>query len=219
MRAVILSVAVLSLAISVGADAQGSPTSGTPRIPEMRDLPAPAVLAPPTAAVPTQQRQPSPAATPLAAPLPGAQQPTISPPAPSSHAPRAVIATEAGTAASIAAAGASSVVRRIINGFQIPLPPDDPNLSVDVRAALTAFLRAIPTDNTQHITIHAYAAGTPDDTSTPRRLSLQRARAALDILVQAGADPRRIDLRPMGITATDTNMPDRLEITLGTAPR
>ena len=52
--------------------------------------------------------------------------------------------------------------------------------------ALANFAARLATPSTTSINIYAYAAGSPDDPSTPRRLSLQRALAA-----RAGADEGR----------------------------
>ncbi len=185
------------------------------RIPEMSDIPAAPVLDPlQTPQAVHVDRSP-------ASPPSLAASPVSTVPAPQRQAEdQTVRPTPAGTAASRAGAAASAYARQIVNGIRIILPSKEASAPPGgAIPALQAFLRAIPDGNTSRITVSAYASGTTEDVSTPRRLSLQRARAVQEILVGAGADPRRIDLRPMGIATTDANIPDRIDITLGVTPR
>ena len=68
--------------------------------------------------------------------------------------------------------------------------------------------------------IEAYASGTADDPSTPRRLSLERALAARAVLIHDGIDSTRIYARAMGTAAAPASDPvrdgpaDRLDITV-----
>ena len=63
-------------------------------------------------------------------------------------------------------------------------------------------------------TIDAYSAGSPDDPSTPRRLSLQRALAARAVLINDGIASPRIYARALGVPASGDAPADRLDLTL-----
>ena len=64
------------------------------------------------------------------------------------------------------------------------------------------------------INIYAYAAGSPDDPSTPRRLSLERALAARAVLMAAGIPSPRIYPRALGPLGGDA-LPDRVDVVAG----
>ena len=64
--------------------------------------------------------------------------------------------------------------------------------------------------------MNAWSAGTPDDPSTPRRLSLARALAVRAVLISEGVASPRIYVRALGADGGDP--PDRAEITRAAAP-
>lgn len=64
------------------------------------------------------------------------------------------------------------------------------------------------------INIYAYAAGSPDDPSTPRRLSLERALAARAVLLESGIPSARIYPRALGPLGGDV-LPDRIDVVAG----
>ena len=57
----------------------------------------------------------------------------------------------------------------------------------------------------------AYAAGTPEDPSTARRLSLSRALAVRSALMADGVTSSRIYVRALGATGGD-EAPDRVDL-------
>ena len=57
----------------------------------------------------------------------------------------------------------------------------------------------------------AYAAGSPEDPSTPRRLSLARALAARAVLINEGIASTRIYVRALG-SAADDGPADRVDL-------
>ena len=65
----------------------------------------------------------------------------------------------------------------------------------------------------------AYAAGTPEDPSTARRLSLSRALAVRSALMADGVTSSRIYVRALGATGGD-EPPDRVDLAVmgGNAP-
>jgi len=63
------------------------------------------------------------------------------------------------------------------------------------------------------INVAAYAAGSPDDASTARRLSLSRALAVRDALIQDGIPSARIYVRALGSQA-GSGPADRVDISM-----
>ena len=66
-------------------------------------------------------------------------------------------------------------------------------------------------------TLYAHAPGVPQDTSTPRRLSLERGLAVRSALINAGIASTRIYVHAMGATGAEDGAPaDRVDIALAT---
>jgi outer membrane protein OmpA-like peptidoglycan-associated protein len=80
--------------------------------------------------------------------------------------------------------------------------------SIDAIRAIAGQVKADPSAD---INVYAYAAGVPDDPSTPRRLSLARALAARAILINEGIPSTRIYVRALGPNAGD-GPPDRVDV-------
>ncbi len=73
--------------------------------------------------------------------------------------------------------------------------------SADLNPATEAALRALRADGRSPAApsnVYAYAAGVPDDPSTPRRLSLSRALAVRAVLISEGIASTRIYVRALG---------------------
>ena len=97
-------------------------------------------------------------------------------------------------------------------GLRITFGADRADISPATAAALTDFAAA-QMAQTAGINIFAYATGSAEDPSTPRRLSLQRALAARAVLLKAGIPSPRIYPRALGPTGGDE--PDRVDIVTG----
>ncbi len=110
------------------------------------------------------------------------------------------------------APGAASPIQ---NGVRVTFGPDRADMTAATAAALAKFADGLLGQSTTSINIFAYAAGSPDDPSTPRRLSLQRALAARAVLMQAGIPSPRIYPRALGPAGGDE--PDRVDVTTGSS--
>ncbi|MDT7950415.1 MAG: OmpA family protein [Acetobacteraceae bacterium] len=110
---------------------------------------------------------------------------------------------------------APGAVRPIENGVRVTFGPDRSDMSPTTAAALARFAQTLKGQTTTGINVFAYAAGSPDDPSNPRRLSLQRALAARAVLLQAGIPSPRIYPRALGPAGGDE--PDRVDVVIGTS--
>ena len=98
-------------------------------------------------------------------------------------------------------------------GVRVTFGKDSSELNPGTEAALRSLAdRLKPGDAT--INIYAYAAGVPDDPSTPRRLALARALAARAVLITQGIPSTRIYPRALGPTGGDAD-PDRVDVVPG----
>jgi len=87
-------------------------------------------------------------------------------------------------------------------------------LNAGTEAAIRSFARPLRS-TAQAIQVLAYAAGSPEDPSTPRRLSLARALAARAVLINEGIASTRIYVRALGPAAGD-GPPDRVDLSTNT---
>lgn len=113
----------------------------------------------------------------------------------------------------------------------IPVKPDAPGAVIsipggtrvtfgpgisDLNPATLAAIRLIAAEATANpsliIGVTAWAPGSPDDPSTPRRLSLDRALAARAVLINAGIVSERIRTVAKGMTDIGTAPADRVDI-------
>ncbi len=79
-------------------------------------------------------------------------------------------------------------------------------------ASLRALAQSLKADAAATVSVDAWSAGTPDDPSTPRRLSLARALAVRAVLISEGLASPRIYVRALG-TDPGNAPPDRAEVT------
>jgi outer membrane protein OmpA-like peptidoglycan-associated protein len=148
----------------------------------------------PSAPVPQTAPEPAPAPPPAAA-LPSEPPPNVSlsplepgtPPAKPTTPPTGVVAADAGGAAT-----------PIDDGLRITFGSGRPELSPASESALKAFVGKAPQGDNTSINVLAFAAGTADDPSTARRLSLSRALAVRAVLMSEGIPSARIYLRALG---------------------
>ncbi len=87
-------------------------------------------------------------------------------------------------------------------GVRATFGPGRADLNTATEAAIRNFARPLR-DSNQAINVAAYAAGSADDPSTPRRLSLARALAARAVLINEGIPSTRIYVRALGSAGGD----------------
>jgi outer membrane protein OmpA-like peptidoglycan-associated protein len=180
----------------VAAAKQGpaSPQSAT----EIPVATPPIATTPPTAVPP-----PPPAALP-AGPPPTAEFAPVTPAAPTEQAtppPPPPISDTATSAATKADAG-----------LRVTFGPGNADLSPASAEAIKNFVQSAPGGDGATFNVVAFAAGTPDDPSTARRLSLSRALAVRSALMADGVTSSRIrQVRALGAAGGD-EAPDRVDL-------
>ena len=102
----------------------------------------------------------------------------------------------------------------IPGGVRVTFGADSSDLNPGTAAALRDLAEKLKPQDTTTINIYAYAAGTPDDLSTARRLSLARALAARAVLINAGVPSTRIYPRALGSAGGDADK-DRVDVMAG----
>jgi outer membrane protein OmpA-like peptidoglycan-associated protein len=107
------------------------------------------------------------------------------------------------------AAGASTLIP---GGVRLTFGPGTADLNPANDQALLNIAKLAQLDPALVITINAWAPGTQEDPSTPRRLSLDRALAARAVLINAGIPSERIYAVAKGFNGIDPGPPDRLDI-------
>jgi outer membrane protein OmpA-like peptidoglycan-associated protein len=168
------------------------------------DVPAPGQ---PTQS-PTSTATTAPAATPPAATLPTAAPPTVAlaplvappPTAPTAPPPPPPISSTANSTASSTSAG-----------LQVTFGTGQSDLSPASATAIQNLVKSAATGDGTSFNVVAYAAGTPDDPSTARRLSLARALAVRSALMAEGISSSRIYVRALGAPEGDKT-PDRADV-------
>ncbi len=110
---------------------------------------------------------------------------------------------------------AAGVAAQIPGGIRVTFGSGKVDLNAATDGALHAFAKSVAADPAKSVNLYAYAAGAPDDPSTPRRLSLSRALAVRAILINEGIASTRIYPRALGATATASDgPPDRVDVTI-----
>jgi outer membrane protein OmpA-like peptidoglycan-associated protein len=183
---------------------------------------------------PAPHRTPHPA--PQAQPAPPSAAPPATPPPPQVAAPAkpakpaipttppAILALPPPTPVPLAhppppptvpvAEDAPGEARAIAGGVRVTFGPDRFDLNPATVAALRDFARGLADKDATSINIYAYAAGSPEDPSTPRRLSLERALAARAVLLDEGIASPRIYPRALGPAGGSAD-PDRVDVVAG----
>ncbi len=113
--------------------------------------------------------------------------------------PAPVVANAAGATAPTAA------------GLMVTFGPDSADLNPNTVAAIRRFADALKPDPNASVALDAFAPGTPDDLSTPRRLSLSRGLAVRTVLLGEGLPSSRIFVRALGSAAT-SGPADRVDV-------
>jgi outer membrane protein OmpA-like peptidoglycan-associated protein len=196
-------------------------------------LPAPrrVTIAKPKAATPAEQATATPpaSATPPAAPNqpgtaaatsatatpppPPATLPTAAPPtvALAPIAPPAPAATTAPPQPPTVSATAASAASSSGTGLRVTFGTGQSDLNPSTAAAIQNLVKTSPSGDGTSFNVVAYAAGTPEDPSTARRLSLARALAVRSALMADGVGSSRIYVRALGASAGDET-PDRVDV-------
>ena len=93
------------------------------------------------------------------------------------------------------------------------------DLSPASATAIKNTVQSAPSGGNTSFNVVGYAAGTPEDPSTARRLSLSRALAVRSALIADGVDSSRIYVRALG-AAGGAEAPDRVDLAVmgGNAP-
>jgi outer membrane protein OmpA-like peptidoglycan-associated protein len=176
----------------------------SPRQPAATPVPEPA-----TAAASRTPAAPPPVPAPPAATLPEAAPPVIAlapvPPPPAAQPAPPPPPPISDTATSAAhAAGA---------GLRVTFGSGETDLSPASAAAIQNLVKTGPQGDAISFNVVAYAAGTPEDPSTARRLSLARALVVRSALLADGVSSTRIYVRALGAQAGDAP-PDRVDLSI-----
>ena len=177
--------------------------------------------APSSAARPAGVAVPTPApARPAGAAKPSGPKPALptTPPPAASLPPTTVVATMAPPPlpAIAQAADAPGRAEPLPGGLRLIFGAERSDLNPDTVLALRQFATSLGKSDDVTVTLMAYAAGPPEDPSTPRRLSLARALTARAVLLDAGVASVRIYPRALG-PAPD-GPPDRVDLLRFPAP-
>ena len=106
----------------------------------------------------------------------------------------------------------------IPGGLRVTFGAGRAELNPATAEAIRTLGKTIAADPNESVNVFAYAAGSPDDPSTPRRVSLSRALAARAVLLGEGIASTRIYPRALGSTASQ-GPADRVDLLLaGAAP-
>lgn len=140
---------------------------------------------------------PTVALAPIAPPAPGTEPATPPPPPPISDT-------------------AKSAAKPTHAGLTVSFGAGQADLSPASAAAIKTLVQGAPSGGDTSFNVIAYAAGTPEDPSTARRLSLSRALAVRSALMADGVGSSRIYVRALGAQAGE-QVPDRVDVAvLGT---
>ncbi len=117
----------------------------------------------------------------------------------------------------VKAIGSASSIRA---GMRITFGSDSADVNAETDAALHGVATMLKAEPNVTAEVDAFAAGTEDDPSSPRRVSLARALAARAVLINDGIASTRIYARALGASAapaSDTEPqgpPDRVDIVM-----
>jgi outer membrane protein OmpA-like peptidoglycan-associated protein len=170
-------------------EATATPPAATPT-PVSPNQPAGTAVTPPAATLPTGA-PPDVALAPIAPPPPEPQGAAPPPPAISQ------------TSVSAATPNAT--------GLQVTFGSGQSDLSPSSATALENLVKTTQTSDGTSFNVVAYAAGTPGDPSTARRLSLSRALVVRGALISSGISSSHIYVRALGASEGDQT-PDRVDV-------
>ena len=189
----------------------------------------------PTQPAPRQQPRPAaPRPAPRAnAPAPPPASPAPAPPAPVAQTPKPTLPVTPPAIAALppaipvpparplptpvvpVAVDAPGTASPVPGGLRVTFGPDRQDLNPATEAALRELARSLRANDQANVNVYAYAAGTAEDPSTARRLSLGRALAARAVLITEGIASTRIYPRALGSAGGETDR-DRVDVVAGT---
>jgi outer membrane protein OmpA-like peptidoglycan-associated protein len=104
-------------------------------------------------------------------------------------------------------------------GLRVTFGSGQADLSPASAEAIKNTVKSAPAGDSTSFNVVAYAAGTPEDPSTARRLSLSRALAVRSALMADGVSSSHIYVRALGAAGGD-EAPDRVDVAVmgGNAP-
>ena len=108
-------------------------------------------------------------------------------------------------------ADAPDTVSPLPGGLRVGFGAGRSDLNPAAVAALRDLAAPLKADPAATLDVNAWSAGTADDPSTPRRLSLARALAVRAVLISEGIASPRIYVRALG--SDGAAPPDRAEVT------
>jgi outer membrane protein OmpA-like peptidoglycan-associated protein len=108
---------------------------------------------------------------------------------------------------------AASAATNTATGLRVTFGAGQADLSPASAAAIKSMVQSAPIGDTTSFEVAAYAAGTPEDPSTARRLSLSRALAVRSALMADGIPSSRIYVRALGAAGGDA-APDRVDLAI-----
>jgi outer membrane protein OmpA-like peptidoglycan-associated protein len=179
--------------------------------------PAAQTTTPPTSMTTATSSTPSVSATtPPPATLPNAAPPAV---ALAPVAPPPPAAEAAPPPPPPISAGSNSSATVTSGGLRVAFGSGEADLSQASADAIHSLVKNAPAGDNTSFNVVAYAAGTPEDPSTARRLSLSRALAVRSALIADGVNSARIYVRALGAAEGDQT-PDRVELAVlgGNAP-
>lgn len=170
--------------------------------------PTPVTAAPTTAAATPKPTMPAsatpapPAATlPIGPPATVALAPIVPPPPAQAPPPPQPPISDSAASAATATSG----------GLRVTFGSGETDLSPASASAIHGFVQSAPSGDSTSFNVVAYAAGTPEDPSTARRLSLSRALAVRTALMADGVSSTHIYVRALGAPEGDAT-PDRVDV-------
>jgi outer membrane protein OmpA-like peptidoglycan-associated protein len=172
---------------------------GKPQQEPATTTPAPTSSPPVAASAPAT---PPPATLPNAPPSTVALAPIAPPPPPVQAAPPPPPPISDDAVSAAAATG---------TGLRVTFGTGQADLSPASAAAIKSVVQSVPQGDNVSFNVVAYAAGTPEDPSTARRLSLSRALAVRSVLMAGGVSSSRIFVRALGAAAGE-DAPDRVDL-------
>jgi outer membrane protein OmpA-like peptidoglycan-associated protein len=107
---------------------------------------------------------------------------------------------------------ATTTATQIDNGTRLVFGAGSAELNQPSFDALTAIAAAAKADPALEISVTAWAPGTPEDPSTPHRLSLDRVLVARAVLIHAGIVSERIHAVAKGTTGITAGPADRMDV-------